>query len=91
MIESDVDELKYAQGDYCRKGFSGCMCNVGYPYERQCSRCRDSRPKDDTTDWCYQGGFCWTNAELQRGRKEQQEILDRILREHASSNLNLDP
>lgn len=64
MKESDVDEAKAASGAYCRKGRAGCFCDVGYPYERQCVRCRDERPKDDTRDWCYYGGCCWTEKQL---------------------------
>ncbi len=71
MKEEDVDEEKAKNGDYCRKGWADCFCDVGYPYERQCIRCRDTRPKEDATDWCYQGGFCWSNDELKKMRDDR--------------------
>lgn len=68
MRNEDVDATKLANGDYCRKGFDDCMCGVGWPYERQCKRCRDDRPKDDVTDFCYFGGCCWSEAEIKQGK-----------------------
>lgn len=81
--EEDVDELVALEGGYCRKGHAGCFCNVGYPYERQCERCRDTRPKDDATDWCYQGGFCWTQAELEERRVEDDRKFKAAIEAHA--------
>jgi len=52
MKNEDVDEVKLKEGDYCRKGSSGCFCDVGYPYERMCPDCRDTRVKGDTNDYC---------------------------------------
>lgn len=42
MDNCDVDEKKLKNGEYCLKGIPGCFCKVGWPYERQCSECRDS-------------------------------------------------
>lgn len=63
MKLEDVDPKKQADGEYCRKGFPNCFCDVGWPYELQCERCRDTRPQDDLRDWCYNGGFCWSHKE----------------------------
>ncbi len=70
MLEQDVDEEKLLEGEYCRKYRSGCFCAVGWPYERQCVRCRDSRPNDGYPDWCYNGGCCWTSKELEAVRRD---------------------
>jgi len=31
---------------YCRKEVEGCYCAVGWPYELQCPKCRDSEHAD---------------------------------------------
>lgn len=92
MKEEDVDELVACEGGYCRKGRSGCFCAVGYPYERQCTRCRDTRPKDDATDWCYNGGFCWTQIEIEEMVKENDRKLAKAIeRQQQPSKLMLNP
>jgi len=52
MKESEVDEVKLANGEYCQKGVTGCFCKGGRPYERQCSKCRDTRQLGDDRDYC---------------------------------------
>lgn len=71
MKNEDVNEAKLAAGDYCRKGRPGCFCNVGYPVERQCPVCRDQRPKDDDTDYCWFGGFCKPESKGRETRGEE--------------------
>ena len=52
MKIKDVDKLKLENGEYCRKGRSGCFCEVGYPYEKMCPDCRDNREKGGDKDFC---------------------------------------
>jgi hypothetical protein len=75
------------EGGYCRKGRAGCFCNVGYPYERQCTRCRDTRPPGDATDWCFQGGFCWNKNELQDLIVEKEKAFEEAIERHKKSSL----
>lgn len=87
MKEEDVDELVAAEGGYCWKERSGCFCRVGYPYECQCTRCRDTRPKDQDQDWCHQGGFCWTPAEIDALMAERNAKRDAAIERHWESTL----
>lgn len=36
----------------CKKGIEGCFCKVGWPYEKQCPDCRDTRQKGDNDSYC---------------------------------------
>jgi predicted amidophosphoribosyltransferase len=42
-VEFSVKVLKEKldDGGYCKKGISGCACDLGWPYEMQCPDCRD--------------------------------------------------
>jgi hypothetical protein len=39
MLNSDVDEEKLKNGEYCRKEVPGCFCKVGWSEERRCPEC----------------------------------------------------
>jgi len=45
MKNSEVNEMKLKNGDYCQKKIAGCFCKVGWPRERQCSNCMEENDK----------------------------------------------
>lgn len=53
MLNSNVQEILLALGEYCHKGVPGCFCRAGWPYERQCPNCRDSwKPGSFRDSYC---------------------------------------
>lgn len=85
MLDQDIETIKEVTGEYCQSRFPGCFCKAGFPYSRQCVRCRDTRndKRDDgsTTDWCSQGGFCWGSNEMDKVRAGRlEELLDMALK-----------
>ena len=44
--------MEQEYNDNCEKGIRGCYCRVGWPYEKMCPDCRDTRDSWDNKSYC---------------------------------------
>jgi len=55
MKLEDINQKDLENGLLCRKKVPYCMCLVGYPFERLCPDCRDTRQEGDNSGYCVCG------------------------------------